>query len=593
MLKPVLYSAAAAAALAFPVAISFEPTERSASAEALDPTRLGRLACRGLDAEGGTLASRLMLAEATAAAQGTGTARMPLLDAIPQTGIPATGLAGEARRYFDQGVMMTYGFNHAGAIRSFREAQRLAPGCAMCFWGEASANGPNINAGMGDAQNKAALAALEKAETLAASVSPVEQALIAAQVHRYSSAGTADRAQLDAAYADAMIDVASQFADNDDIAILAAESAMNTTPWNYWNQTKDAPQPRIGPAIALLEKVMARNPTHPQASHLYIHVMENSADPTISETAADRLVAVAPTTLGHLVHMPAHIYHRIGRYTDSMKANVLASRADEIYLAQIGDDGLYRYGYYPHNVHFLLTSAQMAGDMRTVSLETERLARVLNVETARALPWVQAIHAAPSFALAQYASPAAILALTDTPTDLHYVEAMRRYARAIAYAQHGSATRFGEEIAAMEALRKAPEVVAMTEGGFPAADIIELASLVAQGRNAHWRSEHAKAVSLFERAEAIEKTIPYTEPPYWYYPVAQSRGAALYSAGRYEEAREAFRKALFEAPNSGWALYGLAETERKLGHAKEAEAARTALARSWAGDRSWLKMSRL
>jgi tetratricopeptide (TPR) repeat protein len=569
------------------------PSYSDQTLEILDPTRLARSACGTGLGQRDALDQRLRLAASYAEQAGDGLGALPLYSNISRAQIPAAGLEGEARRFFDQGVALTYGFNHKAAIRSFREARRLAPACAMCWWGEALANGPNINAGMDDAQNRAALAALVEAERLAAGAPALERALIAAQKHRYSAGADADRATLDAAYADEMLTIARANPDNDDLAVLAAEAAMNTTPWNYWSEDKGQAQPRVGNAIALIERVMARNPKHPQAAHLYIHLMENSADPKKAEAAADRLVGSAPGALGHLVHMPAHIYHRIGRYPDSMKANVAAARADEEYLAQAGDDGVYRFGYYPHNVHFLLTSGQMIGAMHTVASESARLSRILNADVARALPWVQAIHAAPSFALAQYGSPEAILALNDTPTDLAYVEAMRRYARANAFAHRRDAKAFGSELAALDTLATSAEVKAMAEGGFPADGLIRLAGLVARGKQAQLAGHHAEAVKLYEQAEAIEATVPYSEPAYWYYPVAQSRGAALYQAGRYGEARDAFMKALFAAPNNAWALWGLSQAQRKLGNRVEALAAEMAFARIWQGEREWLRMDRL
>lgn len=563
------------------------------TASALDPVLLAQRVCGRGDDLRDTLAVRLLMAGSVAQALPSAGAGFPLSEAFHRTQVPASGLEGEARAYFDQGMTLAYGFNHAAALRSFEQARRLAPDCAICWWGEALANGPNINAGMDDDQNRAALAALGEARKSLDRVSPLERELIEAQLLRYSDSTAASREELDAAYADAMLGIARRHPGNDDVAVLAAEAAMNTSPWNYWGADKSVPQPRIGEAVALIEGVFARNPRHPQAAHLYIHLMENSADPAKAEDAADRLMRWSPTGVGHLIHMPAHIYYRIGRYQDSIDANVAAARADEAYLARAGGDGLYRYGYYPHNVHFLLTSAQMVGAMGMVASETERLKRILSIDVAKQLPWVQAIHAAPSFALAQYGSADAILALTAEPSELAYVEAMRRYARAIAFAERRDEARFADEIAAMERLKDAPSTLAMVEAGFPAPDIIGLAVLVAKGRNAHWAGRMGDAIGYFEAAEAIEPNIPYSEPPYWYYPVAQSRGAALFSAGRYREASGAFRKALVQAPNNGWALYGLKLSEQKLGHTHEAEAADAALARVWRGDPSWLRIKRL
>jgi len=571
---------------------SFEPKASPDVLAALDPTRLGRNICRGIDATGDTLAQRLSQASAYALQSGYAVGAMGLYPNLAKSDLPAGDINPQAKRYFDQGLALAYGFNHKAAIRSFALALELEPDCAMCSWGIAMANGPNINAGMDDEGNKAALVALDHAKGNLAGLPPLAQALIAAQAARYSAAPDADRAALDAAYSDAMLKLARENPELDDLAVLAAESAMNTVPWNYWNLDNGEPRPRIAEAVGLIEKVMARNPQHPQASHLYIHLLE-LPQPKKAEAAADRLVHSAPAAMGHLVHMPSHIYYRIGRYKDSVTANIAAAKADEEYLKEIGDDGLYRFGYYPHNVHFLLTSAQAIGDVNTVMTQSAKLEAILNEDIARALPWVQAIHAAPLFALAQYGSPEAILALTKTPTDLLYVEAMRHYARAVGFAAQRDRTGFAGEVASMGKLAADPAIVAMADDGFPAADIIKLASAIAHGRLALASGDANGAIGHFQRAVELQKGIPYTEPPYWYYPSSQSLGAALYQAGRYKDARDAFRDALAEAPNSGMALYGLAQTERRLGNRVDAQAAEEALAKLWMGEDGWLKMERI
>ncbi|MCJ1962113.1 hypothetical protein [Novosphingobium mangrovi (ex Hu et al. 2023)] len=586
-----LLSITAAIALSAASTGGVESKFSAAQISALDPTVASRSICRGGRDSAATLQTRLRLADDLSQQRHLTQERTELYAGLAPTDLPAPELQGLAARYFAQGLALAYGFNHKAAIRSFRMAQEAAPDCALCFWGEAMANGPNINAGMNADENGAALRALEKAEALSSTASPVARALIQAQALRYSD-GNGDRKGLDEAYAAAMQDVASRFPESDDIAVLAAEAAMNTTPWDYW-EAADKPRPQIAGAIDLIEKVSTRNPQHPQASHLYVHLMEAS-QPAKAEAAADRLAAgAAPGSLGHLVHMPAHIYYRVGRYADSMRANVAAVRADEAYLAQAGDDGLYRYGYYPHNVHFLLTSAQMVGDMRRVVTEADRLTRILDVETARQLPWVQAIHAAPAFAIAQFGSPEAIMATTQERSPLPYVEAMRQYARATAAAQTGNSQAFAKHVAAILTQAGSPEITAMVDAGFPAPELLQLAALVARARWEHWQGSPAKAVALYEQAEAIEATIPYNEPPYWYFPIAHSRGAALYATGQFEAARMAFRKALVMAPNNGWALYGLAQTEARLGHELEAAAAAVALEKIWLGERAWLNMTRL
>jgi tetratricopeptide (TPR) repeat protein len=215
-----------------------------------------------------------------------------------------------AQRYFDQGLLLGYGFNHAEARRSFRAAQELDPSCAMCFWGEALVLGPNINAAMDPGVNEAAIAAVRKAQALAAKASVPEKALIEALSLRYSADPKTQRASLDQAYADAMVQVAARFPDNLDIATLAAEALMDLSPWDYWQAGGAEPKGRTAEIVALLEKVLAKNPEHPGAIHFYIHAVEASNRPERAEPYADRLARM-DLGAGHIVHMPSHIYYRV------------------------------------------------------------------------------------------------------------------------------------------------------------------------------------------------------------------------------------------------------------------------------------------
>jgi tetratricopeptide (TPR) repeat protein len=445
---------------------------------------------------------------------------------------------------------------------------------------------------MDPAANARAVDLARHADWLARKATAPERALTAAMLKRYSPDANADRGALDAAYADAMLAAAHAHPASDTIALVAAEAAMDTRPWDYWTQDKK-PNPRIAEAVQLVERVLARNSEHPQAAHLYIHLMENGPDPKLAEAAADQLATPLSPTAGHLVHMPAHIYYRLGRWKDSIRANVEAARADEAYLKASGDKGLYRYGYYPHNVHFIVTSAQMSGDMPTAIREARRLNRVLDAETSAKIAWIQAINAAPFFAAAQFASPARILAMPQPDARLPYVVGIRHYARATAYAQRRNRRGFEAEIGRLERLRKGADFKAMTDQGVPAPQLLELAETVARGRFSMARGNYQDAVRHYRAAAAQEGKIPYMEPPFWYYPVHQSLGAALYKAGKYAEAREAFTTALIQAPNNGWALYGLAATNRASGAKAQAAAADAALKAVWAGDRRWLRMDRL
>ncbi|MEN5052754.1 tetratricopeptide repeat protein [Brevundimonas naejangsanensis] len=540
---------------------------------------------------GGGLTRSLLVASAVAA-PASQTQPIPLYPDLTASPFRATTDDAEAQRYFSQGLTLAYGFNHAGAVRSFREAQGRDPDCAVCWWGEAMALGPNINAPMDERDRAAALRALNRALVLRDRASPREQALIEALALRYSNDPAADRAALDAAYADAMLAVAARFAADDDIVVLAAEAAMDTTPWNYWAADQSTPVGRIGEAIRLIETVLARAPDHPQAAHLYIHLME-AADPARAEAAADRMAVSRPASAGHLVHMPGHIYVRRGRYADSIRLNVAAARADEAFIRDTGDESLVRYGYYPHNIHFIVASAQMAGDMDTALSEARRLRTVLDPDTSARIAWVQLIDAAPYQALAQFAEPRAILAAPEADARLPYAVAMRHYARAVAYARLRDQRGFDRELSQLAALRSSDAFADMVEQGVPAPELLTLAEAVARGRMAMARGRPAEAAGHYRRAADLEAALPYTEPAYWYYPVLQSLGAALYQAGRPDQAAEAFRLALAQTPNNGWALYGLARAEAAQGRAAEAAAADQALKTAWLGDARWLRMDRL
>lgn len=533
----------------------------------------------------------LLIASAMAAPASAGSA-IPLYKDLADTSFVVDTRSRKAQQYFSQGLMLSYGFNHAGAVRSFRESQRLDPGCAMCWWGEAVALGPNINAPMDARDREAALRAMERAMLLRDRASPVERALIEAISERYSRDPQADRAALDSAYADAMLAVTGKFPANDDVAVLAAEAVMDTTPWNYWEADKRTPVGRSGEALRLVAGVLERNPRHLQAAHLYVHLLEAS-DPAKAEAVADRLSASVAPSAAHLVHMPAHIYINTGRYADAIRVNVAAARADEAFLRTAGDSGLVRYGYYPHNIHFIVVSAQMAGDMKTAIREARRLRRVLSPETSAQIAWVQVIDAAPYFATAQFARAADILAMPPPDPRLPYAIAMRHYARATAYAKMRDRDHFESELAAMGRIKSSGTLANMVAQGVPANNLLTLAEVVARGRFATANGRYDEAIAHYRRAVTLEQTIPYMEPAFWSYPVRQSLGAALYLAGRYDEAGEQFRTTLAKAPGNGWALYGLARSEAAMGHKPEAAAARKAFGKAWLGRSEWLRMDRI
>lgn len=276
-----------------------------------------------------------------------------------------------------------------------------------------------------------------------------------------------------------------------------------------------------------------------------------------------------------------------------MRVNLAAARADEAFIRESNDQSLFRYGYYPHNIHFIVMSAQLSGDMATAIREARRLRGALDPATSQKIAWIQVIDAAPFMAAAQFAEPSLVLAMAEPDARLPYPRAIRHYARALARAQQGNDPAFESEIAAMNQLTGHDGMAAMVAQGVPAPDLLKMAEHVARGKRHYLRGQYADAISEYRKAVTIEATIPYQEPPYWYFPVRQSLGAALLAAGQKEAARDAFRGALIQAPSNGWALFGLAQAEASLGNRLEAAAARRSLTKAWLGDPRWLRLDRL
>jgi tetratricopeptide (TPR) repeat protein len=498
----------------------------------------------------------------------------------------------QAQRYFDQGLRFAYAFNHLEAQRAFRMAQKLDPKCAMAFWGEALVLGPNINVPMDSSAAEPALTAIHRAKALAKRASARERALIEALSKRYAKNPGNDRKHLDTAYAKAMAKVAARFPKDDQIAVLYAESMMDLSPWDYWQDGGSKAKGRTAEILKVLERVLARNPDHPGAIHYYIHMVEASDRPERAEPYARRLASLMPGA-GHLVHMPFHIYFRLGRYVDALEANKAGIAADEAYILEAKPPGLYSKVYYPHNLHSLIASAHMAGDGETALAAAEKLARVVPEEAARTIPLVQPIKAAPYFAHAQFSPPATVLALPDPGSALPYVQAMWHYARGVAAASQSDGATAEGEAQAIARIGANADFSTLTVSGIPAPDILRLARLVVLGRIAQAKGDLKAARVEFERAVAVQDKLSYMEPPHWYYPVRQSLGAVRLLSGDLQGAEDAFRASLREAPNNGWSLYGLAEVYSRRDDERQADVTRERLEQAWAGDRRVLSLARL
>ena len=497
-----------------------------------------------------------------------------------------------AQAWFDQGVRLSFAFNHAEAQRAFREAQKLDPKCALCFWGEALILGPNINVPMMPEANPPALAALAKAVELEKAAPPRDRALIAALAQRYSSDPKAVRADLDAAYAKAMGDVAQRFPRDDTVQVLYAEALMDTQPWDYWEAGGAKPKGNGAAIVGTLEKVLKRNPRHPGAIHLYIHAVEASTHPERALPYARELGQLMPGA-GHVVHMPAHIYYRVGLYRDSLATNQRAMAVDERYFKTSPSDPLYKSAYYPHNIHFLMVSAQMGGDGKTAIDAAAKLDAALPVEVG---PTVRdpAAHQGGAVHDAR-----AVLRRRNDPEAPGPARGARSRrddvslrARARLRREKGRAVRAegNRHLAGME---RDADFKPFAEWGMPAKEIVGTARLVAMGRLADANGDLEGAAKAYDDAVFIEDSLAYMEPPYWYYPVRQSLAAVRLRQGKLDEAEKIFRESLSRVRNNAWALAGLDETYRRKGDAAAEKATRQAFAKAWLGNPAGPAIERL
>jgi len=477
-----------------------------------------------------------------------------------------------AQQYFDQGLRLVYGFNHAEAIRSFTRATELDPACAMCWWGIAYAYGPHVNAGMDSASGVKAYGAAQKALSQSRSGSPSEQAYSRAISARYAAVPPADRAKLDSAYARAMAEVARQYPNDLDAAALYAESLMDLRPWNYWTP-EGKPYPGTETIVQELERVIARNPEHPAACHYYIHAVE-AVNPQLAVPCAERLARLMPG-VGHMVHMPAHIYIRVGRYKDAAASNVHAIHTDETFIEGQKPVTVYSLAYYPHNIHFLAFASTMAGQSAQALEAARTLKSKVNMDVARQVPMLQEMVPYYVLTLTTFGRWDDVLAEPLPPPDIRAPVAMAYYARGVAYAAKGQLAE------AQTALDTVKAIDAATPADAPEKTPISIAPHALMGEIATRSGKLDEGIAHFREALKIEDAGLYFEPPKWYYPIRASLGAALLKAGRAAEADAVYREDLKRFPENGWSLFGLAAALRAQGKSAEAAAVDQRFSTAW------------
>ncbi len=498
---------------------------------------------------------------------------------------PISSQVPEVRRWFEQGLKLTFGFNHDAAERSFLRATEIDPDCAICWWGASLVLGPHVNAAMDPTDHADAWNRLQRARALAHNASPREQAFIEALSARYAEHPPEDRSALDQAYAMATRSLMQSRPDDLDAATFHAEALMDLQPWDYYDEQR-RPKGHTDEFVTVLESVMQRNPDHAGALHLYVHAVEASDRPERGAAAADRLRDLVPGS-GHLVHMPSHIYARVGRWHDAVLANQLAISADDAYLSLCRGNtgGIYPLGYVPHNHHFLWFAASMEGSSRIAreaALHTAERTGDAELMRQPGFEAMQHYWMTPWFDRVRFGRWDEIAALPNPAPDLPYVSAIWHYAQGVAAARQGRRQDAAQHLEALRPLSRDPGMDSMLVWDrYPLSHAARIAERSLSAELALLDNDVGAAIAALQEATVIEDRIPYDEPPGWHAPTRHALGATLLKAGRGAEAESVFRSELQRNPENGWSLSGLARSLRAQHHDSEALAVERRFEQAW------------
>ena len=519
----------------------------------------------------------LCMSEIVGAAESSLT-QIPLYDHLGTLHHPITTTSTVAQQYFDQGLRMVYAFNHEEAILAFEAAARLDPTAAMAYWGVALALGPNINMAMDKADGRRAWEAVQKAKIQSTHVSAAERAYIEAISKRYSQ-NSQPRASLDKAYAAAMRGVWRQFPDDPDAGVLFAEALMDLRPWDLWTAGGQA-RPGTDEIVSTLESILAKFPNHPGACHYYIHSVEASPKPERALDCAERLPAIMPGA-GHLVHMPSHIYTRLGRYHDASERNVHAAHVDEDYLAKRKPSGDYADGYYTHNLQFLWASLLMEGRKAEALTIARQLAKTITEQEARKDTWKEFYLPAALWAMIRFGQWDVLLRELPPPKTLRLQQAMWRLGRGMALSASGRLPGAEGEHVVLAGLAKRIGRDRTAEEKTERV-LVKIAERLLAGEIAMHSNKLDEAITSVSEALKLEDGLPYSEPPLWPIPVRHYLGALLVKSGQFSRAESVYRADLGKNPQNGWAYYGLLQSLRAQRKIREAARIEEQFKKAWA-----------
>lgn len=510
-----------------------------------------------------------------------------LVHATPQPGMyddlgryhrNVTTANATAARWFDQGLVLMYAFNHDEAIRCFTEATKADPDLAMAWWGIAAANGPHINNTTVPAERDTqARAALDRARALASRTSPVEQALLEAQHQRWGDAPPADRRALDEAYAKAMQQVWQRFPKDADVGALTAEALMDLQPWDLWTRAGE-PKGNTLTIVSILEQTLALDRDHPLACHLYVHALEASSQPAKGRPAADALVGLMPGS-GHMEHMPSHLYIRTGRLRDAIAANERAMAADAKHRDRMSPKGFIQV-YVAHDAHFLAFAHMLDGNAAGARAAADSMIRRVPAEfMSEALPVIDGYLPVREHVMVRFGQWNAILAAPTYPREAQVSNAVQHYARGVAFT---ALTRFAEAREELAALDSALAVLDERYiGNNPARIVLRVPRGLLAGELAFAEGDREAGLALARAAVSTEDSLVYDEPPDWMMPARHSYGAMLLEAKRWSDAERTFREDLTMYPENGWSLFGLTRALRAQGQEPQARATEKRFQKAW------------
>jgi tetratricopeptide (TPR) repeat protein len=509
----------------------------------------------------------------------TDAAATPLYDNLGTLHHEITTRSQMARQYFDQGLRLTYAFNHDEAIKSYKQALQYDSTCAMCYWGIAYALGPNINVPMDTSAVRPAYEAVQNAMKYAGSTSAPERSYIEALSKRYSADPKASRPALDSAWAKAIGLVSYAYPKDDDAATLYAEALMDLRPWDYWTNGGRPKAPSTREQAQILERVVKRNPDHPGACHFYIHAIEASPEAKKAVACAERLGSLMPGA-GHLVHMPTHIYIKLGQWELAADHNAHAVQADEAFISERHPTGAYPMGYYPHNFHVMWYALNMLGRSEDAIKAARNIQQKVPVEVIRQVPPFEGYAPTVLYTFIRFSKWDEILKEPAPPADLRYATGAWYYARALAFTARErpeSAAVARDSLVAITTATPADQVIGLNQ----AKPVLELALSHLNGEMAAKAGNFDEAVKQLRRAAIQEDELRYDEPPAWYMPIRQRLGAILLGANRPKEAEKAFREDLVRRPENGWSLHGLAESLKAEGRVKDAAKVDERFRKAW------------